>query len=82
MKNLNAAAHIYMTVISQAFERNNVLLFESLSSELKFYQNVIINLMQFFKSLHEFTVHYIKIKNKDIFYELLYNLLLKKLKIL
>ena len=38
--------------------------------------------MQSFKSLHEFTVHYIKTENEDIFYELLYNLLLKKLKML
>ena len=82
MKNLNAAVYVYAVMISQMSEKNNVLLFESLSSELKFYQNVIINLMQFFKSLHKFIMHYIEIKNEDIFYKLLYNLLLKKFKIL
>ena len=58
------------------------MLFESLSSELKFYQNVIADLTQFFKLLHEFAVHYIKTENEDIFYKFLYNFLLKKFKIL
>ena len=72
MKDLNAAAHVYVTIISQASERNNTLSLELLSSELKFYQNVVINLTQSFKLLHKFVVHYIEIENEDIFYEFLY----------
>ena len=82
IKDLNAAVHVYAAVISQAFERNSVLLLESLLLELKFYQNIITDLMQSFKSLHKFIMHYIKIKNEDILYEFLYNLLSKKLKML
>ena len=82
MKNLNAAIHVYIAVISQAFKKNSILLLESLLLELKFYQDVIANLMQFFKSLHEFVMHYIKTENKNILYKFLYNLSLKKLKML
>ena len=82
MKDLNAAAHIYVTVISQVFKRNNALLLKSLLSELKFYQNVIADLTQSFKSLHEFVMHYIKTENENIFYKLLYNFSLKKFKML
>ena len=73
---------MYVTVISQVFKENNALLFELLLLELKFYQNVITDSMQSFKLLHEFTVHYIKTKNENIFYKFLYNLLLKKFKML
>ena len=82
MKNLNAAAHVYAAVISQMLKENSISSFKSLSSELKFYQNVITDLMQFFKFLHEFIMHYIETENENIFYKLLYNLSLKKFKIL
>ena len=82
MKDLNAAVHMYVIMISQAFKRNSTSLLESLSLKLKFYQNIIADLTQFFKSLHEFIMHYIETENEDILYKSLYNLLLKKLKIL
>ena len=82
MKDLNAAVHVYAAIISQASEKNNILLLKSLLSELKFYQNVITNSVQFFKLLHEFIMHYIKTEKKDILYKFLYNLLLKKFKML
>ena len=53
------------------FKKNNILLLKSLLSELKFYQNIIADLTEFFKSLHESTVHYIKTRNEDIFYKFL-----------
>ena len=82
MKDLNAAVHIYIIMISQMSEKNNALLLESLSLKLKFYQNVIADLIQSFQFLHESAVHYIETENEDIFYKFLYNLLLKKLKML
>ena len=82
MKDLNAAAHVYAAVISQVSEKNSALLLESLLSELKSYQNIVADLMQSFKPLHKFTVHYIETENEDISYEFLYNLSSKKLKML